>query len=77
MNREFTDIETKVIQFLIEEKEELNNDINDIIYNNFSMDKEYKALTKNEMLQIEEIRRDIYEIYDIVDILNKRRSLND
>lgn len=67
-------MKNKVITYLIGEKENLNNSIDELIY---PSNCEYRPLSFHELELLEKYRRQIYEIYDLIDILNERTDLND
>lgn len=67
-------MKNKVITYLIREKEILNNSIDELIY---PSNDEYKPLSFHDLELLEKYRQQIYEIYDIIDILNERTDLND
>lgn len=62
----------KVIAFLIEEKQRLNERIDEIIYDDFNRD-----LTKNEIDKINEYRKGVAYCYNTIDKLEERRTKNE
>ena len=58
----------KVIAFLIEEKQILNERIDEIIYDDFNRD-----LTKNEIDKINEYRKGVAYCYNSIEELEKRK----
>lgn len=61
----------KIINELIELKEDYNKIIEEIIYENLNNDEEYKDLTKAEINQINELRKNVFYIYEAISILDK------
>lgn len=62
----------KAISFLIEEKQRLNERIDDIIYYDIDND-----LTKNEIDKINEYRKGVAYCYNTIEKLEKRRTKNE
>ena len=62
----------KAIGFLIEEKQRLNERIDEIIYDDFNRD-----LTKNEINKINEYRKGVAYCYNTIDKLEERRMKNE
>ena len=62
----------KAIGFLIEEKQRLNERIDEIIYDDFNRD-----LTKNEIDKINEYRKGVAYCYNTIDKLEDRRAKNE
>lgn len=62
----------KVIGFLIEEKQRLNERIDEIIYDDFNRD-----LTKNEIDKINEYRKGVAYCYNTIDKLEERKLKNE
>lgn len=62
----------KAISFLIEEKQRLNERIDEIIYDDFNRD-----LTKNEIDKINEYRKGVAYCYNTIDKLEERRTKNE
>lgn len=70
-------MKNKVIQFLINEKELKNEEINDIIYNDLyqiEMKTTFKSLTFGDLQKLDKLRKDIAEIYNLIDILNEKEG---
>lgn len=67
-------MKNKVIQFLINEKELKNEEIQDIIYNSGEIATTYKSLTFGDLQKIDKLRKDIADIYNIIDILNEKEG---
>lgn len=70
-------MKNKVIQFLINEKEKYNEEINDIIYNNLyqiETKTTFKSLTFGDLQKLDKLRKEIAEIYNIIDILNEKEG---
>lgn len=68
-------MKNKVIQFLINEKEKYNEQINDIIYNNLyqiETKTTFKSLTFGDLQKLDSLRKEIAEIYNIIDILEEK-----
>ena len=62
----------KAIGFLIEEKQRLNERIDEIIYDDFNRD-----LTKNEIDKINEYRKGVAYCYKSIEDLEKRKLKNE
>ena len=62
----------KAIGFLIEEKQRLNERIDEIIYDDFNRD-----LTKNEIDKINEYRKGVAYCYNTIEDLEKRKLKNE
>lgn len=65
-------MKNKVIQFLINEKELKDEEIQNIIYNGGEIATTFKSLTFGDLQKIDSLRKDIAEIYNIIDILEER-----
>ena len=59
-------IKDKVLTFLIQEKDNLWNDLEDILYMDFTKDT-YTPLTQYEIDKINEIRKEILNVYTMID----------
>ena len=59
------EIKEKTIQFLINEKDSLCDQITDIAYPDTYY--EYKALTEKEIQEINNLRKQIHDIYILID----------
>lgn len=60
-------MKNKVIQFLINEKDNLVNDIEDMIYPDINYT--YKPLSQGEIDEINNLRKQILDVYALIDIL--------
>ena len=66
MNNNVENIMNKTIKELIEEKENLNRDIDDIIYGDME-----HLLTSKDLLEINKIKANIHYIYELIEKLDK------
>lgn len=66
MNNNVENIMNKTIKELIEEKENLNRDIDDIIYGDME-----HLLTNKDLLEINKIKANIHYIYELIEKLDK------
>ena len=66
MNNNIKEIISKTISALIDEKERLNGDINDIIYGDME-----HLLNNNDLLEINKIKTHINYIYNLIEKLDK------
>ena len=66
MNNNIKEIIGKTISALIDEKERLNEDINDIIYGDIE-----HLLNNNDLLEINKIKTHINYIYNLIEKLDK------
>lgn len=63
----------KTINYIIEQKDCLNEYIDELIYSGINdNNSHYKPLTENTIKLIEELRKQIFDCYKIIDILNEK-----
>ena len=70
-------MKSKVINYLINEKENLNQLIEELVYPDYYYDGDYKPLSFHDLETLEKYRQEIYEIYSLISILNKGDKRND
>lgn len=68
-------MKNKLINYIITEKDNLCEDLEDIIYPDTTHS--YTPLKFAELERIEELRKQILDCYTLIDILNERNDLND
>lgn len=61
----------KIINELIELKDDYTGRIEEQIYTNLNYDEEYRDLTRAEINQINELRKNVFYIYEAISILDK------
>ena len=62
----------QTINYLITKKDNLLDNINTLLFDDIITTDTYKPLTQGEIDELNNLRKDIYEIYNIIDILNKK-----
>lgn len=63
----------ELIEYLITKKDNLINDVNSLLFAEYFIDS-YEPLTENDINKIIDLRKDIYEIYSLIDILNEKEN---